>query len=74
MKETEPLRLGLFLNYAVFYYEIMNDPKQACQLAKEAFDAAIKNLDGLDEGEYKDSTTIMQLLRDNMTMWMSELN
>jgi 14-3-3 protein epsilon len=41
-------------------------------VAKDAFDLAIKNLDQLDEGEYKDSTTIMQLLRDNITMWLSE--
>jgi len=50
----------------------MSNPKEACAVAKKAFDAAIENLDKLDEGEYKDSTTIMQLLRDNMTIWMSE--
>ena len=66
------MRLGLSLNFSVFYYEIMNNPEEACQVAKDAFDLAIKNLDQLDEGEYKDSTTIMQLLRDNITMWLSE--
>jgi len=38
---THPIRLGLALNFSVFYYEIMNSPDQACQLAKQAFDDAI---------------------------------
>jgi len=74
LDSTHPLRLGLCLNFSVFYYEIMNDPKKACILAKEAFDAAIQDLDKLQEEQYKDSTTIMQLLRDNLTMWSGELN
>jgi len=59
LNPTEPLRLGLCLNFSVFHYEIMSDPKEACSVAKKAFDQAIENLDKLDEGEYKDSTTIM---------------
>ena len=59
MNATEPLRLGVSLNFSVFYYEIMNNPREACKVAKQAFDLAIDNLDKLDEGEYKDSTTIM---------------
>jgi hypothetical protein len=38
---THPIRLGLALNFSVFYYEIMNSPDQACHLAKQAFDDAI---------------------------------
>merc|ERR1712050_184354 len=41
MPPTHPIRLGLALNYSVFYYEILNDPEQACSLAKTAFDDAI---------------------------------
>ena len=69
---THPILLGLALNFSVFYYEIQNQPGEACKLAKEAFDNAISDLDQLNEDSYKDSTLIMQLLRDNLTLWASD--
>jgi len=72
MQPTHPIRLGLALNFSVFYYEIMNEPDDACKLAKAAFDDAIAQLDQLNEESYKDSTLIMQLLRDNLTLWTSD--
>jgi 14-3-3 protein epsilon len=68
---THPVRLGLALNYSVCYYEILKNKKDACALAKTAFDNAIQELDKLPEEQYKDSTLIMQLLRDNLTLWTS---
>ncbi|CAM8883741.1 unnamed protein product [Rhodiola kirilowii] len=73
LPSTHPIRLGLALNFSVFYYEIMNSPERACHLAKQAFDEAIADLDTLTEDSYKDSTLIMQLLRDNLTLWTSDL-
>ena len=87
LQPTHPIRLGLALNFSVFYYEIRNSPDKACHLAKkvhnviyaigsnanlchimQAFDDAIAELDTLKEDSYKDSTLIMQLLRDNLTV------
>jgi len=70
---TNPIRLGLALNFSVFYYEIMNSPDNAIQLAKQAFDDAIEKLEHLTDESYKDSTLIMQLLRDNITLWTSNV-
>lgn len=69
---THPIRLGLALNYSVCFYEILKEKQKACDLAKEAFDEAISKLDKLPEADYKDSTLIMQLLRDNLTLWTAE--
>jgi len=72
LSPTHPIRLGLALNFSVFYYEVLNSPERACKLAKTAFDDAILELDTLSEESYKDSTLIMQLLRDNLTLWTSD--
>merc|ERR1712060_906729 len=69
LEATHPTRLGLALNYSVCHYEILEQPKQACDLAKKAFDEAIEKLDSLSDVSYRDSTLIMQLLRDNLTIW-----
>jgi 14-3-3 protein epsilon len=69
---TDPIRLGLALNFSVFYYEIMNSPDKACALAKQAFDEAIEALDSLKEDAYRDSTLILQLLKDNLTLWSTD--
>ncbi|RHY78417.1 hypothetical protein DYB34_014360, partial [Aphanomyces astaci] len=68
---THPLRLGLALNFSVFYSDIMNSPDRAIQLAKQSFDDAIEDLDALSEDNYRDATLIMQMLRDNVTLWLS---
>ncbi|CAI9732139.1 14-3-3 protein epsilon isoform X2 [Octopus vulgaris] len=73
LTSTHPIRLGLALNFSVFYYETLSNPMRACALAKTAFDEAIAELDTLSEESYKDSTLIMQLLRDNLTLWTSDM-
>ncbi|CEM37664.1 unnamed protein product [Vitrella brassicaformis CCMP3155] len=70
---THPIRLGLALNFSVFYYEILNNPEEACKMARQAFEDAIAELDNVSEDSYKDSTLIMQLLRDNLTLWTSDM-
>jgi hypothetical protein len=72
LPSTNPIRLGLALNFSVFHYEICDQKHEASQLAKEAFDTAIDHLDTLGDDEYKDSTLIMQLLKDNLTLWNND--
>jgi len=69
---THPIRLGLALNFSVFMYEVLNNPDEACKMARTAFEDAIAELDNVAEDSYKDSTLIMQLLRDNLTLWTSD--
>merc|ERR1711879_1046370 len=69
---THPIRLGLALNFSVFQYEVLQNPEEACKTARTAFEDAIAELDSVAEDSYKDSTLIMQLLRDNLTLWTSD--
>ena len=70
---TDPVRIGLALNFSVFQYEIRKNPKEACSMAKKAFDEAISGLQDLDEEKYKEATSFMQLLKDNLSLWTAEL-
>jgi len=69
---THPIRLGLALNFSVFHYEVLENQEEACKMARSAFEDAIAELDNVTEDSYKDSTLIMQLLRDNLTLWTSD--
>ena len=70
---TNPIKLGLALNFSVFYYEVMNDPGTACQIANQAFQEGIQQLEKIEDDQYKDSTTILQLLKENIDMWSVDL-
>ena len=64
--------LPFILLFLPVYYEIFEEPDKACEIAKSAFDDAIAELDSLPEDSYKDATLIMQLLRDNLTLWTTD--
>ena len=71
---TNSTRLGLALNYSVFYYEIKGLKEEACNIAKSAFDEAMKVLDDLEKSKAKDTLLIVQLLKENLILWSSEMN
>ncbi|KAK3563155.1 hypothetical protein QTP86_016387 [Hemibagrus guttatus] len=72
MPPTHPIHLGLALNFSVFYYEILRSREKACDLAKEVLEKATAEVSSLNEDSFKDSTIIIQLLRDNLTLWTSD--
>lgn len=72
IKMADPIYLGLILNFCVFQYEILGMKDEAIDRADVSFNEAIRYLEELDEQEYAESTTILQLLRDNIAIWREE--
>jgi len=67
-----PIKLGLALNFSVFYYEVMQDNKQACNLAETALQEAMNKIDDVDEETFRDAKSIIELLKENLTLWKEE--
>ncbi len=72
MEPTDPMRLGVALNFSVFCCEIRKESRRACHVAKEAFDEASAKLEDLSEDQIKDIRMVMTLLEDNIDWWSSE--
>jgi 14-3-3 protein epsilon len=71
---TNAIRLGLALNFSVFYYEVLSNSEKAREIAKEILDESRKSLEGVDEEDenYRDTFSIINLLQENLTMWTNE--
>merc|ERR1712187_736006 len=67
-----PIKLGLALNSSVFHYEVMKNHKSACQLADEALQNALDKIDELEEDDFRDAKSIIELLKENLTLWKEE--
>jgi len=65
------IHLGLVLNFSVLKYEILHELKDAIDLASKHFSYAVDQIDELSQTSYKDSTIVLQLLRDNVSLWQS---
>jgi len=72
LNACNPIRLGLALNYSVFQYEVLNDHKKACQLGEEALTQALENIDDVDEETFRDAKSIIELLKENLSLWKEE--
>jgi 14-3-3 protein epsilon len=66
------IRLGLALNFSVFYYEVMQDVSRACALGDKALQDALDKLDDCDEETFRDAQSIIELLRENLSLWKEE--
>ncbi|XP_010428944.1 PREDICTED: 14-3-3-like protein GF14 epsilon [Camelina sativa] len=70
---TNLVRLGLALNFSVFSYDILNATERAYKLAKQAYDEAVAELDGLDDKQKdKEMKIIINMLKYNLSVWTSD--
>ena len=67
-----PIKLGLALNYSVFNYEVLKDHARACELADSALQQALDKIDELEEDDFRDAKSIIELLKENLTLWKEE--
>lgn len=72
LNACNPIRLGLALNFSVFYYEVINDHKQACELGEKALADALEKIDEVDEETFRDAKSIIELLKENLSLWKEE--
>ena len=72
MNACNPIRLGLALNFSVFHYEVMNDHKKACELGELALTEALEKIDDVDEETFRDAKSIIELLKENLSLWKEE--
>jgi 14-3-3 protein epsilon len=72
LKPYNSTKLGLALNYSVFYYEVKNDIPKACSLAEEALESAKQNIDNMDNEDARDALSIVELLKENLSLWKEE--
>merc|ERR1712043_95514 len=74
LNACNPVRLGLALNFSVFHYEVMNDHKKACTLGESALTEALEKIDEVDEQTFRDAKSIIELLKENLSLWKEEEN
>ena len=72
LNACNPIRLGLALNFSVFYYEVMNNHKMACELGETALSDALEKIDDVDEETFRDAKSIIELLKENLSLWKEE--
>ncbi len=63
------MKLGLALNFSVFYFEIMGDANKACEIARAALKAANSQFKDCPEDIFQEAQSIMELLKDNLNVW-----
>ena len=65
-----PTRLGLALNLSIFYYEVKSMKEEACHIARNAYEEAIKLKDELQKNKAFESLKLIQLLNENLKLWV----
>ncbi len=68
------IRVGLCLNMAIFLYKIKGNKKEGYKVAKKDFEDSMKYLDHLEKLKSKDVLLLIQLLKENLIFWSSEMS
>ena len=50
----------------------MNDKQQACTLGEKALTEALEKIDDVDEETFRDAKSIIELLKENLSLWKEE--
>jgi hypothetical protein len=74
LESYSPIKLGLALNFSVFYFEVRENKEEACKLAQKALDEANESLEDAKEDVYRDAKGIIDLLSENLELWKDEDN
>mmetsp|Transcript_26709 Transcript_26709/g.19115 ORF Transcript_26709/g.19115 Transcript_26709/m.19115 type:complete len:119 (+) Transcript_26709:175-531(+) len=72
LQPCNPIKLGLALNFSVFQYEVMKNHKKACEIADQSLQEALDKIDELEEDDFRDAKSIIELLKENLTLWKEE--
>ena len=66
-------RVSVALNYSIFLYETKKDKKSGFDIAQNTFKESMKFIDDLEKPKYRDTLLIIQLLKENIIFWNSEM-
>lgn len=69
---SNPVRMGLTLNFSVLYYEVKLQREKALSIAEKAYAESLTIIDELDKTLSKDTLLIIQLLKDNISKWKND--
>ena len=72
LNACNPIRLGLALNFSVFHYEVMSNKSKAIELGESALSDALEKIDDVDEETFRDAKSIIELLKENLSLWKEE--
>ena len=72
LNACNPIKIGLALNFSVFHYEVMSDREKACEIGEKALTDALEKIDDVDEETFRDAKSIIELLKENLSLWKEE--
>ena len=67
-------RIGLSLNFALFYYEIKGNKKEGYNIAKNCFEETMKYFNDFEKFKAKDALILILLLKENINFWINVIN